>query len=265
MADTSQTFERGLQVLEAIDGAEVPLGVRELGRQLELGPAIVQRLINTLEQRGYVEQVADSRRYRIGYQAVVLGQSSRHGDSLSKLAHRELQGLAEEHGLNGYLGALRGDRGVYLLSVPSRHRVVLRIDAGETFALHATALGKVLLASAGNERARKLLGKGPLQRVTEYTIVDPSKILRLIPAIRKSGYAIVREENLHGIVSVGAPVRNSRGEVVAGISVAFAIGTTQLTEDVVVALVVESAKKISRGLGCPELLLGNWSGHEFAA
>ena len=89
--------------------------------------------------------------------------------------------------------------------------------------------------------------------------------MRLIPAIRKSGYAIVHEENLHGIVSVGAPVRNSRGEVVAGISVAFAIGTTQLTDDVVVALVVESAKKISRRLGLPESLLGNWSGHELAA
>ena len=77
---------------------------------------------------------------------------------------------------------------IFLLSVPSRHRVVLRIDAGETFPLHATALGKVLLASAGNERARKLLGKGttaegdrtydrrPEQDLAAYTC-DPQKRL----------------------------------------------------------------------------------------
>ena len=75
-ATGSQSLERGLAVLELLDGSETPLGVRELARRLALGPAIVQRLLNTLGSRGYVEQAAETRRYRIGPRALGLGAES---------------------------------------------------------------------------------------------------------------------------------------------------------------------------------------------
>lgn len=258
MTEISQTLDRGLQVLELLDASSVPLGVRELARSLELGTAIVQRLINTLEQRGFVEQVVESRRYRIGYRARQLGQSSRNLDDLERTANTKLQELAEQYGLNAYLGAIRNDRAVYLLAIPSRHRFVLRVETGETMSFHSTALGKVLLAAAGEERSRNLLGPGPLPRVTPATIVEPSALIAILPKIRAHGYAESIEENLPGVVSVGAPIRNSQGTVIAAISAAIAAATTDLKADDVTRIVVTAATAISRSLGCPENLLNKW-------
>jgi DNA-binding IclR family transcriptional regulator len=259
MEEISQTFDRGLTVLEAVDSAGAPIGVRELARQLGLGATIVQRLVSTLERRGFVEQVAETRRYRIGHRAIVLGQASRHGDTLTKIALAELEALAEDPGLNGYMGVLSGGRAVYVLAVPSRHRVMLRVDAGETMPFHSTTIGKVFLAAVGEERARQLLGDGPLKVITDKTVTDPDALIAALPAIREHGYARVDEENIRGIVSVGAPIRNAQGKIVAGLSVAFTKGTTSLSEDGVAKLIVETADRISRAIGCPADLRNNWT------
>ena len=259
MSDTSQTLDRGLAVLELVDQAGESVGVREIARQLELGTSIVQRLINTLESRGYVEQIAETHRYRIGHKSVVLGRSSRHSDSLTRAAQAELQVLAADHGLNGYLGALRENGAVYIAVVPSRSRIVLRVDVGETFALHSTALGKILLAAAGDAKARELLGPDPLPKLTEHTIVSPSEVVAQLQQVRDAGYAIVNEENLPGIVSVGAPVRNAQGTIIAGVSVAFAAGTTSLAIETAADLITRAAGRISQVLGCPQSMSDNWT------
>jgi len=50
----SQSLERGLDILEAIEAENGDIGVRELARRLELSPTIVQRLITSLAMRGYI-------------------------------------------------------------------------------------------------------------------------------------------------------------------------------------------------------------------
>lgn len=257
MSSTSQSLGRGLDILLLIDASPVPMGVREISRQLELGSAIVQRLLNTLLAYGFVEQDAATRRYRIGHRSMVLGASNRNGDNLMRSAHDLLRKLADEESLNGYVGSISGDRGIYLLSVPSR-RIILRVDAGEPLSMHCTALGKILLAALPPERARALLGPGPLQKKADHTITDPEAVLAQLPEIRQRGYAQVRDENLPGVVSVAAPLTDETGAVVAGVSLAYAIGTIGIPHDRVIQLAVEAGHAISRSLGCPSALLDRW-------
>ena len=140
---SNQSLQRGLTILDLLDRAPAPLGIRELARLMELSPTIVQRLTNTLVVAGYVEQVAETRRYKLGYRAMQLGGAMVTEDRLISLAAKELQQLADNHQLNGYLGALRNDRVVYLHSVQSSGPVVVRVAAGSQVNPHSTALGKV--------------------------------------------------------------------------------------------------------------------------
>ena len=121
---SNQSLQRGLAILDLLDRAPSPLGIRELARLMELSPTIVQRLINTLVVGGYVEQVAETRRYKLGYRAMQLGGAMITEDRLISLAAKELQQLADSHLLNGYLGALRNNRVVYLHSAQSSGPVV---------------------------------------------------------------------------------------------------------------------------------------------
>src|SRR5262245_39957505 len=103
----SQSLERGLAILDLLDRAAAPIGVRELARAMNLSPTIVQRFLGSLSRAGYVEQEGDSRKYRLGYRAMLLGGAMMAQDRLIAVATRELQQLADRHFLNGYLGVIR--------------------------------------------------------------------------------------------------------------------------------------------------------------
>jgi len=257
MKAENQSLARGLDILTTIDASPVPMGVREIARHLDLSSTIVQRLLNTLLSNGFVEQDPATRRYRIGHRSMALGASNRSADVMMRNAHDILRQLSDEQMLNGYLGAISGDRGIYLLSVPSRW-IILRVDPGEPLSMHCTALGKLLLATLPLERARALLGVAPLPKKTEHTITDPLAVMAELPHIRAAGYAQVREENLPGVISVAAPIADVAGVIVAGVSLAYAAGTIAQPHERVVELTIEAAHRISRGLGCPPTLIDRW-------
>jgi DNA-binding IclR family transcriptional regulator len=68
--------------------------------------------------------------------------------------------------------------------------------------------------------------------------------------VRKQGFATVAEENIRGVLSVGAPIRDRDGKVLAALSVAFpkyldaAVTLQSITPHVVAAV-----QRISRAVG----------------
>ena len=185
----SQSLERGLDILEAIEAENGDIGVRELARRLELSPTIVQRLITSLAMRGYIEKNTETSRYRLGHRSMILGASGERGVDYAVTARRELDRLAHEHQLNGFISVLRGGRAIYLLAVQADGPVAIRVSLGSEMPLHSTAAGKVLLASLDDADARKLLGHRKLAAITPHTITDPAVLLASLAKVRRQGYA----------------------------------------------------------------------------
>ena len=256
MGTTSQSLERGIAVLELLDRQRQPLGVREIGRRLDLSPTIVQRLLRTLCDAGYVMQDPASQKYGLGYRTLSLGASLVSQDNLITAAMPPLRRLADEAELNAFLGVLTGRALIYVLSLQSGGPITIRVAPGSAACLHATAMGKAILAAGSDEDARTVLGPGPFEARTDRTITDRARLLQDLAKARTQGYALSEEENLVGVVSAGAPVRDAAGRCVAGISVAFAPRLQpRHTLAEVVRLTVEAAATTSRAMGCPEEVL----------
>jgi DNA-binding IclR family transcriptional regulator len=245
---SNQSLQRGLTILDHLDRATSPMGIRELARLMDLSPTIIQRLTNTLVAAGYVEQVAETRRYKLGYRAMQLGGAMITEDRLISLAAKELQRLADSHLLNGYLGALRNDRVVYLHSVQSSGPVVVRVAAGSQVNAHSTALGKILLAELPPATVKAIVGKPPYEQFTPRTITQWSTLVSELDVIRSRGFAISREENITGIVSFGALVRNAEGTAVAALSVA-GLAIEEAKWPATVQLILDAAYRCSVSLG----------------
>ena len=156
----SQSLERGLDVLEIVEAEGAEIGVREIARRLALSPTIVQRMVTSLAKRGYVDSNTEKARYRLGYRALALGAHSGPGPTTSCSARRELERLARDHSLNGFVSVLHDGRAVYLLAVQAEGPVAIKVAPGSEMPLHSTAAGKVLLAAGSDAEARKLLGDG---------------------------------------------------------------------------------------------------------
>jgi DNA-binding IclR family transcriptional regulator len=246
----NQSLERGLAILDLLDRAAEPMGIREIARELEVSPAIVQRLANTLAQSGFIEQVAETRRYRLGYRAMLLGGTMRADDRLLASANKELALLAEKHLLNGYLGVLRDSKVIYLHTVQSSGPVVVRIAVGSQVNAHSTALGKVLLSELDHSDVKAVLGRAPYAQFTPHTLTQWSALSEELEAVRAKGFAISREENINGVVSFGAAIRDASGKTIAALSAACLSTERSKAEwPQLIQLVLDAAHRCSKALG----------------
>jgi len=228
--------------------------VREIARRLALSPTIVQRMVTSLARRGYLERNGETARYRLGYRSLGLGANSEQGSDYIVTARRELEKLARGHRLNGFVSVLHDGRAVYLLAVQAEGPVAIKVAPGSEMPLHSTAAGKVLLASLDDGDARKLLGGRKLTAITPHTITDPAALVASLAKVRRQGFATVIEENIPGVLSVGAPIRDRTGNIVAALSVAFPkYLEAGVTLQSVEPLVTAAALRVSRTLGAGAL------------
>lgn len=250
----NQSLEKGLSILGLLKDSKEPLGVREIARRLDLSPAVAQRLLNTLATQSYVEQEVGGRRYQVGYAVLGLAQHVFQRGRLLALAEVELRAMAAGGCFNGFLGVRRGAAGIYVLAVQSDSPVVIRALPGESMPLHSTALGKALLFEMDDASVAGIVGDGPFEQFTERTVTGLEEFNKQLHIARSLGYATAISENVEGVISVGAPIHDAGGSVIAAISVAFprAVYPKVKISDVA-QTVLAAARRVSGGLGFDEL------------
>lgn len=212
----------------------------------------MQRLVTTLAGFDYLEQAPLTHKYRIGYKAFQIGNAYLIGSNISELSLPELRMLADEHQMNAFLGVLREGAAVYLATVQAAGPIAIRNVPGSRTFLHATALGKALIADRSDADIASLLGPQPYRRLTAKTKIRLAPMLADLHAAHRLGYTISDCENLDGVLSIGAPLRDSSGRTIAGISGALPRGDLRKSEIARICRVVsQAAARISRRLGAP--------------
>jgi len=131
-----------------------------------------------------------------------------------------------------YLERLSGQRSV---SVVSR--------TGSRLALHATGVGKVLLAYAPPDVQRKVLSS--LRRITPYTITQPARLRAQLDRVLADGYATTADEMTLGACSVAVPIRRG-DDVVAAIGIV--VPSLRRDKGRLVSALTVAAHGIGRGL-----------------
>ena len=248
------TVINALRLLEEFDRSD-ELGVTELARQLDLHKNNVFRLLATLEQRGYIEQSADTERYRLGFRCLDLGEAFCRSHELRDWARPVLRDLAAQACETAHLAVMSGYEVVHLDAEVHPQPILTGSRVGVRLPVHATALGKVLLGCASEECRqtydRTVVAGRPLPRRTQETIVDPLKFFEHIHSAASQGFAVDVEECEAGLNCAAAPVYDRSGSVVAALSVSgpsFRLGYDQLVDETVL-LVTAAAEQLSRYLG----------------
>ncbi len=249
-----QTVTNALRVLEAFEERE-EIGVTALANELDLHKNNVFRLLATLQQRGYVDQVEENDRYRLGIRTLQLGQAFSRSRGLLRLAPRVLASLAEKTSESAHLGMLRDFEVVHVDAVVPDRPVLIGSAIGRRLPLHCTALGKVLLGCSGEavqeSYDRSLAAERSLERRTPRTIIDRHKVFEQVRTAANQGYAIEIEECEPGVCVAAAPVYDASGAVLGALSVsgpAFRTDEERLLGELV-PQVVAAAEDLSQQLG----------------
>lgn len=252
----SKTLAQGLELLRWMARRPGLVGVREIARDTGLNVALVQRLVNTLCDAGFLEQDRETRRYRVGSVAFHVGRAFLSGTGLVESAAPILRELSQRSALNSYLAILRDDACLYLCVEQSPGALTVHSNPGDRVPAHTTAIGKVLLAGMTDSEIEAFFARTDFEKKTAKTKISVSEIMRELRGIRAGELAVSDEENIPGIFALGAPVIDATGKTVAAVSSACAAHLAQGEGRVRVAeAVIKAANEISRRLGAPETLL----------
>lgn len=200
----TQAIDRAFKVLAVLESAADDLGVTALASASGLSVSTTHRLVRALASAGLVAQDRATERYHLGAGLVALGRRAEARLGLDRW-HAELRHLADETGESVSLGTRIGNDVLIADHVPSAQ--ALRFDAGigRRVPIHASAMGKMLLALA-EDPAAEVAALGMLRRFTERTLTDPALLLTELEAIRRRGWSLNDGERDPGVRAVAVAI-----------------------------------------------------------
>lgn len=215
--EPSTVLGKALTVLEAFAADDYGVGFAELQQRTGLPKATLHRVAGDLVKARLLTRIDGD--YHLGSHLFELGMRASVERTLLEVATPFLEDLYERTRETVHLGLREGAEVVYVAKVGGHHQVRSPSRIGGRMPVHATAIGKALLAWA-NESERIAVLSGPLDRRTPRTVTAPGRLRQQLERVREDGVAFEFEEGAVGLVCVAAPVLDASDRPVAAISVA---------------------------------------------
>jgi IclR family acetate operon transcriptional repressor len=232
---------RAIALLDALADSGDGLGVNELARRIGVNPSTASRLAATLQDAGLVERSAGGP-YRLGLRLVALSDRVLGQLDVRQRARPLLARLAETSGETATLSVPSGGEAITVDFVPSGSSVVSMARLGRPSILHATAVGKVVLAFGDVQ-------PGELIAYTERTITSPHALAAELDAIRERGYAEAIGEREADLGAIAVPVRGRGAELTAVLGLQGPAARLPLSvRKTLRATLLEAAAELGRGV-----------------
>lgn len=210
----SSVTSRALAVLAAYDTAHPALTLTGIAARAGLPLSTAHRLVGELADWGALERLPDGS-YVVGQRLWDLGLLAPVSRGLRDVALPFLQDLSAATGENAHLAVRDGTAALYVERISGRSSVPIVSRSGTRLPLHATGVGKVLLAHAPADVVDAALTRP--RRATRFTVVEPGRLRRQLDEVRTRGFALTGEEMTLGTSSVAVPVADRSGQVFAAL------------------------------------------------
>lgn len=213
------TVGKALDVLDQVASFGRPVRFTELLDASPYPKATLYRLLQTLTNQRMLSFDSELGTYRPGLRLVRMAHSAWQQSSLAPLARSYLDRLSAEVGETVHLAQLDGASVLYVDKRNATMPVEMYSAAGKIGPAYCTGVGKAILAWLPDEELASVLAQQSWHRFTDATITSPDAMRAEIAEIRKSGFAVDREEHEPGIVCVAMPVLTPGGRVHGAVSV----------------------------------------------
>ena len=200
---------RAIDVLEFISGADRPPSFAEIGTALEIPNSSLFYLLNTLSQRGYLQQnAAKNGGYILGPSLITLANSVSRL-SVTQVLEPVLNAAWEEVRETTSYFERRGDEMECVACQLAEHPLISVHRVGQRTPLYPFSGGKICLAEMKNDEFEAYLARTDLRQWTEHTLTNADELRRDVAKTRKTGIGVSRQEYTMGVVGVSIGMRNS--------------------------------------------------------
>ena len=211
----NNSVAKAIALLNCFSDIQPRLRLKELSTMANINQATAYRMLMTLKESNLIEH--HDGYYSLGrgflkYENIVLNSME-----IRRIALPYLEELSHNLRVNVNLAILNDREVLYIARAETHYCTYGYFHIGMRRPIHCTALGKVLTCK-NPDIARECFKNGVLQ-CTLNTITDEAVFLQEIEKVRLQGYAVDAEEWSNGINCIAAPILDTAGDVVAGISI----------------------------------------------
>lgn len=222
-----RSVARALTILKCFINPPHQYGITEISDMLKLSKGTVHLLVKTLEDEGFLSQVEDTKKYRVGSMAYELGVAALGELRIPARVH--LQHMSYELSMPCYLAITIGNKAVLIEKAEPVNPFMVVMQIGAVLPYHTSSMGKVLLAYTSPDQRDLLLDHLDLQALTPNTITNRELLRKEIEEVERQGYALDREETLPGVFCLAVPVMDANGRVISALS--LVAPSTSLNKD----------------------------------
>lgn len=212
----ASVVSRALALLYAFDEQHRRLSLTDLARRADLPLATTHRLAGELVAGGALVRRADGE-YVVGRRLWDIGLLAPVQTGLRQVASPFLNDIHAATLATVHLAVRERTQVLYLERLSGRASVPVVSRVGSRLPMHATGVGKVLLAHAPDDVQQQVLSN--LTRLTPYTVTQPERLRRQLEKVRREGCATTVEEMTLGACSIAVPVRGPDGVVLASVGI----------------------------------------------
>lgn len=215
--DFIEALARGLEVITAFQPDRPTMSLTEVATATGLARPTARRILLTLEELGYVR--SDEQGFALTPRVLELGVAYVRSMGLWDIARPHMEHLVAQTNESCSIAQLDGSDIVYVARVAVPKIVSLAVQIGTRFPALQTSLGKVQLAALPPEELDRVLAEPTRSGLVPRW--QPSRAERdaELREVRARGWALTDEQLTRGIRSVGAPLRDGSGRVIAGVNV----------------------------------------------
>lgn len=218
---TVGTVKKAIRLLKLFDGQNRELTLTQISTLSGIDKSSSFRLLYTLNEEGFVDYDAESKKYSLGIEIYRLGQLKYRDLDIRKIAKKHLQKFCDVYNLVSYLGIRNGDHivmieRVFPYNIPVWARFFVEDDYRE---LYSTGIGRLFLAEETDTEIEKYFSRVEPKSMTDYTITNKDTLLMLIRQARIDHYSGNLGENEASIHSLCVPIYDHSGKMLAGISI----------------------------------------------
>lgn len=217
-AGTVQALDRGLSLLRDL-ARQGGVNLTDLALRVGMPPSSAHRVLATLHKHGFAEFDETTQEWSIGIEAFRVGNAYLVRTNLVEAARKVMRRLMEETGETANLAIADDGDVVFVGQIETHNPIRAFFRPGTRGHMHASGIGKALLANLPRAEVEKILQKKGLPEFTPKTLTAPNSLFADLEQTAKRGWSLDDEERYSGMRCVAATIYNAFGEATAGISV----------------------------------------------
>ena len=212
-------LEKAMGLLNIVSTARNPMTFTELLRTASLPKATLHRILATLMREGLLRHDPYAKTYRLGFRLLELAHEVWSDFDLRLAAQDEMVRLRDALIETTLLAVLDGSSVVLVANEEAARDTNQKSKVGLRLPLHATALGKAMVAYLDPMRQLALLQALPMEAYTSRTLTSMQQLRSELDLTRARGYAIEYGEHTEDVVGVAAPIFDIEGRPIGAVGI----------------------------------------------